>query len=130
MAARGRIGAFGSPEDLLDVPGIGPATLQRIRPLLDLSQGAGIPRQAGSRLAPQRLAGPPAAQGSAPIDINHASAAELAGLPGVGPTLARRIVEARADSGGFQRAEELLEVRGIGPATLARLLPLIRVGGR
>ena len=128
VAARERVGSFGLPEDLLDVLGIGPATLLRIRPFLDLSQGPGFARRArvpGSQ-------GPLATAGRASVllDLNRASAVDLARLPGVGPTLARRIVDARQGRGGFDRVEELLEVRGIGPATLARLRPLIRVGGR
>lgn len=50
-----------------------------------------------------------------PVWINEASSAELETLPRVGPVLARRIVEARP----FARPEDLLRVRGVGPATLA-----------
>lgn len=50
-----------------------------------------------------------------PVWINEASLAELETLPRVGPVLARRIAEARP----FARPEDLLRVRGIGPATLA-----------
>jgi competence protein ComEA len=69
---------------------------------------------------------PPA--GPAPVDLARATVAELERLPGVGPELARRIVEAREAGGGFRRLEELLEVPGIGPATLERLRPLVTVG--
>ena len=51
------------------------------------------------------------------IDINTASAAELERLPGVGPTLARRIVESRDRDGPFNEPEELSRVKGIGPST-------------
>ena len=128
VAARERVGGFGSPEGLLDVPGIGPATLLRIRPFLDLSQVPGVARRARSPGSPGPLA--TAGTASALLDLNRASAVDLTRLPGVGPTLARRIVDARQDRGRFDRVEELLEVRGIGPATLARLRPLIRIGRR
>ena len=128
VAARERIGGFSTPEDLLDVPGIGPATLLRIRPLLDLSREDGIARRARSPSPQGRLA--TAGPASALVDLNRADVVDLARLPGVGPTLARRIVDARQGRGRFLRVEELLEVRGIGPATLARLQPLIRVGPR
>jgi competence protein ComEA len=59
------------------------------------------------------------------IDINRARAADLELLPGVGPMLARRIVEQRAARGRFVAAEDLLSVRGIGPRTLERLRPLL-----
>ncbi len=51
------------------------------------------------------------------VDVNTADASELERLPGVGPALARRIVEYRAARGKLQSPEELLQVRGIGPKT-------------
>jgi competence protein ComEA len=59
------------------------------------------------------------------IDVNRARAADLELLPGVGPMLARRIVEQRDARGPFVAAEDLLRVRGIGPRTLERLRPLL-----
>jgi competence protein ComEA len=59
------------------------------------------------------------------IEANRAGAADFELLPGVGPTLARRIVEHRAARGPFRVAEDLLQVRGIGPRTLERLRPLL-----
>ncbi len=50
------------------------------------------------------------------VDVNTAGAAELERLPGVGPKLAQRIVDHRRAHGRFRTAEELQEVRGIGPA--------------
>ena len=56
-----------------------------------------------------------------PVDVNLASAAELERLPGVGPALAARIVEARARDGPFGSLDDLRRVRGVGRATLDRL---------
>jgi len=47
------------------------------------------------------------------INLNTASIGELRTLPGIGPTLARRIVEFREKNHGFKRVEELLAVPGI-----------------
>jgi competence protein ComEA len=55
------------------------------------------------------------------VDINAADWPELAELPGVGETLARRIVETRQAQGPFADHEDLRRVRGIGPRTLERL---------
>ncbi len=49
------------------------------------------------------------------VDINHADAAALQGLPGIGPTLAQRIVMHRKAYGPFAGTRGLLEVDGIGP---------------
>ncbi|TPV92309.1 MAG: helix-hairpin-helix domain-containing protein [Myxococcales bacterium FL481] len=56
------------------------------------------------------------------VDVNSASAAELATLPGVGPAIAGRIVAERP----FARVRELLRVRGIGPVRLQRLSSRVR----
>jgi competence protein ComEA len=62
-----------------------------------------------------------------PMDLNAATAADLTLLSGVGPTLAARIVEERTRAGAFRRVEDLRAVRGIGPRTLDRLRPQLRV---
>lgn len=62
-----------------------------------------------------------------PLDLNRASRKELEQLPGVGAGLAATIVRAREERGGFASVDELDEVRGIGPKTLARLRPYLSV---
>jgi competence protein ComEA len=62
-----------------------------------------------------------------PLDLNAAAAADLQLLPGVGPKLAQRIVDERRRRGGFHDVSELRSVKGVGPQTLARLEPLVRV---
>ncbi len=49
------------------------------------------------------------------VDVNAAGVAALERLPGVGPALAQRIVDHRRVHGRFRTAEELQDVRGIGP---------------
>ncbi|GIX06293.1 MAG: hypothetical protein KatS3mg115_0696 [Candidatus Poribacteria bacterium] len=55
------------------------------------------------------------------LDLNAATVQELEALPGIGPTLARRIVEYREQFGPFQSVEELVRVRGIGAKRLEAL---------
>lgn len=55
------------------------------------------------------------------IDLNRATEAELTLLPGIGPSLARALVEARDRHGGFADWDAVDEVRGVGPAKLETL---------
>ena len=61
------------------------------------------------------------------LDINSAGPRELETLPGIGPVLARRIVEFRAKNPPFRRVEEILIVRGIGRRKFEALRDRIRV---
>lgn len=70
---------------------------------------------------------PPNAESPLMVDLNRATVAELERLPGVGPSTARAIVDHRTRNGPFASVEELLAVRGIGPAKLAELRPFARV---
>jgi len=60
--------------------------------------------------------------------LNRASVAELEELPGIGPTLAGRIVARREEQGPFRAVEELREVTGIGEKLFAQIAPLVTVG--
>ena len=55
------------------------------------------------------------------VDINTASAEDLAQLPGVGDKVAERIVNYREKNGRFQKVEEIMNVRGIGEKTFVKL---------
>ena len=62
------------------------------------------------------------------LDINTAKVSELMELPGIGETLAGRIVAFREENGKFHTVEDLLAVDGIGPKTLKEIENLIKVG--
>ena len=55
------------------------------------------------------------------ININTASQSELETLPGIGPVKAKAIIEYRRSYKGFVAKEEIMEVRGIGPATYEKI---------
>lgn len=100
-------GPFRRLEDLLAVRGIGPATLEKLRPWLEWPSGGGA------------MAGPEGREGvPGPPDLNAVDTAFLEGLDGIGPELARSIVEDRQRRRGFRAWPEVLEVDGIGPAKL------------
>jgi competence protein ComEA len=59
------------------------------------------------------------------VDVNRAYWPELIQLPGIGPTLAQRLVDERAQNGAFRNFEDLSRVSGIGPRTLERIRPYL-----
>ena len=125
VAAREEGRVFRRPEDLLEVRGIGEATLERMRAKLSFSSG-GAASSAAARSIRQPLNGS-ARSPALPLDLNRASAEDLEALPGIGPALAARILAARQER-LFSSIEDLERVPGIGPATLQRLRALVTVG--
>jgi competence protein ComEA len=61
------------------------------------------------------------------LDLNQATSQEFDRLPGIGPALARRIIEHRQSRGPFATVDDLLRVKGIGTAKLAALRGLVTV---
>lgn len=55
------------------------------------------------------------------VNINTADEKELDKLPGVGPAMAKRIVEYRTENGAFQAPEEIKRVKGIGDAKYEKM---------
>jgi competence protein ComEA len=109
-------------------PGAGAGTLNLARPVVDGEQIV-----VGGKAAPQAAPVPPggtAVPGSAPgaqLDLNTATVEQFDGLPGVGPVLARRIVDYRTQHGGFRAVDELQEVTGIGARKYEDIKALVRV---
>jgi competence protein ComEA len=71
--------------------------------------------------------GPTAQASSSAIDLNRATTDELTRLPGVGPGLARRIVDSRDAGGPFARVDELTRVRGMSARKVEQLRALVTV---
>ncbi len=63
-----------------------------------------------------------------PIDLNTATVTELMQLPRVGAKTAERIVAFRKQHGGFQRVEEIMNVKGIGEKNFSKLKPYLVLG--
>jgi competence protein ComEA len=119
VAHREGVGWIPGLEALGTVPGIGPATLERLRPFLVFS-----PPPAGWSPPPGAGLAGGLGPGAEPVDLNAATQEVLETLPGIGPALARRIVEDRGARGPFASMEELTRVSGVGPALLERIRPL------
>ena len=85
--------------------------------------------QGGTQPQPARTLTPAgnAQKGSAPVNINTATAEELQTLPRIGPAMAQRIIAWREAHGGFRSVDELDAVPGIGPSMLENLRPLVTI---
>ncbi len=81
--------------------------------------------RAAPGVAPQAASDPVASPGAPLVNLNTATAEQLDTLPGVGPVTASAILQWRSDHGAFSAVEELLEVSGIGDATLAEMAPFV-----
>ncbi|MFC9327795.1 helix-hairpin-helix domain-containing protein [Kitasatospora sp. NPDC057015] len=76
------------------------------------------------------VGGPPAQSATgpgprSPVNLNRATAEQLDALPGVGPTLAQRIIAYREAHGTFRSLDQLRQVSGVGDRTYAELKPLL-----
>ena len=120
------------------LPDAVPGVLNLAAPLVD---GAKVYVYRRSELEPQ-AAPPPKAQGATYqpvtttleesgdsgtplVNINTAGQAELETVPGIGPAIARKIIDYRNAHGPFQTVDDLINVSGIGPKTLEKMRPYL-----
>jgi competence ComEA-like helix-hairpin-helix protein len=96
---------FDSVDELRRVPGIGPATLEKVRPFVTVSDTTRYNKRAVTDPA---------------IDPNIASLEELQTIPGIGPKMAQRIIDERAKQ-PFTSVDDMRRVYGIGVKTVEKL---------
>ena len=72
--------------------------------------------------------GKAAAAPASVVNLNTATASQIATLPGIGEKAAERIIEYREKNGGFKKVEELMNVKGIGEKSFLKLKPLVTLG--
>lgn len=107
-------------------PGADLGSLNLARLVIDGEQIlVGVPQAAGVGAAAAAPSG--TTSGGTLVNINVADQPELETLPGIGPVTAQAIMAWRAEHNGFGAVEELLDVQGIGEATLAQLAPHITI---
>lgn len=111
VPARPRIVAGRPPIERGETP-----TVQRSDQAVDRRSGSGSPAEK-----------PTLPEGT--LDLNQASVLQLEELPGIGPRLAQLVVEHRSRKGAYKTVDDLLDVKGIGPAKIERLRSLVCVGG-
>ncbi len=138
-------GPFKKIEDLMEVSGIGPQNLQKLKPYLGLGSPEAIAPPdweaamttgksvSGTHLESQegRLPGSksdlqPKTPGRV-IDPNLSSQEDLETLPGIGPVLAQRIIDYRRAHGPYKKIADLRKVSGIGPKKLEKLRPYVAI---
>lgn len=83
------------------------------------------PMKAGAEKAATKAA---AGAMAGPVNINTASAEELATLPGIGPKIAEDIVKYRKDNGNFKTTKDITNVKGVGDKKYEAIKDKISVG--
>jgi competence protein ComEA len=106
--------------------GVERASINQARVLIDGEQiVVGGPAVTGAAAAVTGAPGASGASGSSLVNLNSADQSALEDLPGVGPVTAQAIMAWREENGGFHAVDELLEISGIGDATLAKIAPYV-----
>jgi competence protein ComEA len=116
---------FKSVDDLSRVKGLGKSRIDELKDLVTVAAPAA---KAAAKSTTKKTAGAttkdmPKAKAGAKVDLNTASKEELDDLPGIGPVLSERIIEARP----FKTIEDVMKVKGIKDGEFAKIKDLITV---
>ncbi|HVF53875.1 MAG TPA: helix-hairpin-helix domain-containing protein [Actinomycetota bacterium] len=103
----------------------GDLDLLNLAEILSDGQKILVPTRGGAATPAEGVSSSPA--GPHIVNLNTASPAELETIPGIGPTKAAAIVSYREEVGLFTSVDQILEVAGIGPATLDAIRPYIAI---
>lgn len=112
--------AWREPEGPLPLDGRDVAFIQQASRLAEPDSAGG---EARVETRAPRAKAPPAG----PVDVNRADSLGLLAVPGLGPVKVGALLEHRRAHGPFTSVEDLLEVKGIGPATLKKLRDHVRI---
>lgn len=128
LAYRNAKGPFLRIDDLRGVRGIGATTLEKLKPWLKVDDAESDEPIRLVRKNPEtnRPATGKKPELSGPLDLNTATAADLERLPGIGATLAQRIVDER-EKNPFMSVDDLKRVYGIGPKKVEQVKPFVFV---
>ncbi len=110
VVLRDSLGGLTYLDQLSAIKGLSRAKLERMAPFVDLGFDPNPPKD------------------EYPLDINRATAEELAKLPGIGPMTASFIVSYRTEHGPFRTIEDLMKVKGIGRKTFEGIRDLVTTG--
>jgi competence protein ComEA len=127
--ARG--GRFRSPADLAKIYGFRNDDFQRLERYIQISSPNARTKETSENVHYDSRASDNSTHRSfpaiAPIEINTADTAAFIRLPGIGPTLASRILKFREKLGGFYAIEQIRETFGLADSTFQKIRPLLRV---
>jgi competence protein ComEA len=124
-----RLAAGSRVTDLIDAAG-GPTTdadVDRLNLAALVADGERVYVPRVGEAAVEPASGDGSGEAAGPLDLNTATLEQLDALPGVGPATAQAILDERERRGGFTAVDQLLDVRGIGPAKLDALRDLVTV---
>ena len=123
VAYREEHGPFRNLADLDKAPRVGPSMLEKLKDRVDFGDAAEEEPVATAPVESATEEAPAAGK----ININTATAEELMTLPGIGPATAANIIEYRTEKGPFKSIDDIINVRRIGPATLAKFRDQITI---